>query len=113
MLTHTSLRIVLCGLGLLAVGIAGCQVVHVKDTSGEPVFWADVTTSVQGREDSPFPAKTDLLGNATLPISQEPAGTAEYITVRKEGYLPAKIVRPEGGTAEVTLRAAPNAQKKK
>jgi hypothetical protein len=113
MLNHASSRIVLCILGLLAVGIAGCQVVHVKDTQGDPVFWADVATSVQGQKDNPFPVKTDLLGNATLMMSQEPSGTAEYITVRKEGYLPAKIVRPEGGTAEVTLRAAPNAQKKK
>lgn len=110
MLNHTSLRIMLCVLGLLAVGLAGCQIVHVKDSQGEPVAWADVYTSVQGQGESNFPAKTDFLGNATLMVSQEPAGTPEYIIVRKDGYIPGKIVRPESSSVDITLKSVPGGQ---
>jgi hypothetical protein len=97
-------------LGLTLLG-AGCQIVHVQDQEGKPVFWAEVRTRTATSE-SNFPVMTDLLGNATLLASDEDEGVQEFLTVSKEGYIPvSNFVRTREGKMVVTLqetRAVPN-----
>ena len=94
-------------LSLAVLCVAGCQVVHVKDQHGKPIRWANVSTSTRGSGSSNFPAKTDMLGNATLMISQEQPGTREWLTVSKEGYITKRIIRQDDPNVEVILMQAP------
>ena len=104
-------------LSLAVLCVAGCQIVHVKDHHGKPIKWANVSTSTRGSGSSNFPVKTDLLGNATLMISQEQPGTREWLEVSKEGYITRRIIRPDDATVPVILMKAPpsrvDAEKKK
>jgi len=100
-------RIVFAGLASAFLLVAGCQVVHVTDQQGKPVFWADVSATTQDSGATGIPVKTDAMGNATLPMSQEAPGSREWLEIRKEGYLTRRIVRPEDGSVEVQLLKAP------
>ncbi len=91
--------------------LAGCQMVHVTDQQGKPIFWADVSSSTQESGASGIPVKTDALGYATLPMSQEAPGSREWLEVSKDGYMPRRIVRPEDGNVEVQLLKAPGSTK--
>jgi len=89
--------------------VTGCQIVHVTDQQGNPIFWADVSASTQESGSVGMPVKTDAMGNATLAMSQEAPGTREWLEVSKDGYMTRRIVRPEDGTVEVQLLKAPSA----
>ncbi len=95
-------------LSLAVLCVAGCQVVNVKDRLGNPIRWANVSTSSRASGTGSFPVKTDLFGNATLMISQEPPGTLEWLTVTKTGYRTSRIVRPEDPTVDVILIKSPS-----
>jgi hypothetical protein len=92
-------------LSLLAVVLvaAGCQMVHVQDDKGKPISWAEVSTSTNRSGASNFPVKTDLFGNAMIGISQEEAGTREWLIISKGGYHTKRIIRPTEGAVDVTL----------
>jgi hypothetical protein len=102
-------HILFAGLTLAFLFVAGCQMVHVTDQQGKPIAWADVTATTQSGGATGLPVKTDLLGIATLPMSQEAPGAREWLEVRKQGYLTRRIVRPEDGSVEVQLLKAPGA----
>jgi len=63
---------------------AGCQMVHVEDQAGNPIFMAAVTTGPEGKKASSLPTMTDLLGNAALAKSM--TKEREIIQVSKDGY---------------------------
>jgi hypothetical protein len=102
-------HILLAGLTLTFLLVAGCQVVHVVDNQGKPVFWADVSAATQEGSATGISVKTDAMGNATLPMSQEAPGTREWLEVRKEGYMTRRILRPEDGRVEVQMMKAQGA----
>lgn len=99
--------ILFASLFLMVLFPVGCQIVHVTDQNGKPVAWADVSAATQ-EGSSGIPVKTDLLGNATLPMSQAAPGTREWLEVRKDGFLTRRIVRPEDNRVEVQLLRAPS-----
>jgi hypothetical protein len=99
---------ILAGLAVLALlPVAGCQIVHVTDQDGKAISWANVSATTQTAGTVGFPVKTDMLGNATLPISQEQPGTREYLEISKQGYITRRIIRPEDGRVEVQLMRSP------
>ncbi|MBN1942859.1 MAG: carboxypeptidase regulatory-like domain-containing protein [Phycisphaerae bacterium] len=98
-------------LSLTFLFAAGCQIVHVTDQNGKAVAWADVSATTQDSGATGIPTKTDLMGLAPLPMSQEAPGTREWLEIRKEGYITRRIVRPEDGKVEVQLIRAPGAPK--
>jgi hypothetical protein len=83
---------------------AGCQIVHVEDTHGDPVFWAEVTTQSEGMEASSFPAMTDLFGNVLLVASPNP-DHHETLIVRKEGFVDSR--RPRSKDSSMTVQLLP------
>ena len=97
-------------LALAVLCVAGCQIVHVKDHHGKPIKWANVSTSTRASGSSNFPVKTDMLGNATLMISQEQPGTREWLVVSKEGYITRRVIRPDDPNVEVVLPKAPQSR---
>jgi hypothetical protein len=83
----------------------GCQVVHVQDNDGKAIVFATVSSGVQGSKFASMPARTDMLGNALLPL--ETTGSKDkWIAISKEGYIPIRIARPAEGKIEITLRKA-------
>ncbi|MCD4824695.1 MAG: hypothetical protein K8S55_08810 [Phycisphaerae bacterium] len=94
----------LAGLLVVVFCSVGCQIVSVEDQAGKPIAWADVSTSTTAGSTSMFTAKTDLLGNATIGLSQEPPGTREYLEVSKEGYTSYRALRPTEGQVTVRLK---------
>lgn len=106
-------HVLVASLALAVLLVAGCQVVHVTDKQGNPIGWADVSVTTQEGGAVGLPVKTDLLtGNATLPMSSQAPGSREWLEVRKEGYHPARVIRPEDGRVEVPLLKIPGAAKK-
>ena len=104
-----ALKSLLICLSLAVLFIAGCQIVNVKDQHGKPIPWANVSTSTRMSGGAGFPVKTDMFGNATLMISQEPPGTREWLTVSKTGYISRRIIRPEDTNVPVVLNMSPAA----
>lgn len=100
-------------LSLTFLLVAGCQMVHVVDMEGKPIFWAEVSATTQAGGRAAFPVKTDAMGYATLSMSQEAPGTREWLEVRKEGFITRRLLRPEGETAEVQLQRVPGAKRRK
>ncbi len=84
---------------------AGCQVVHVKDTTGQAIAFATVSSGVQGSKFSSVPAQTDPWGNALLPLDMTQSKD-KWVAISKEGYVPVRLARPAEGKIEVTLRKA-------
>jgi hypothetical protein len=85
-----------------ALTTVGCQVVHVQDQEGNAIPWAAVSVSQQGQEPG-LPAYTDLMGNAAIPVSSPNQEVPEYLHISKEGYVPRRVLRPEG-KVEIDLR---------
>ncbi|MBN1553204.1 MAG: hypothetical protein JXA11_00545 [Phycisphaerae bacterium] len=105
-------HIVLLSLTSAFLLAAGCQTVRVMDQNGKPVAWADVSATTQESGTVGIPVKTDLMGYATLPMSQEAPGTREWLEIRKQGYLPVRIVRPENATVKVQIMSGPELMRK-
>jgi hypothetical protein len=99
-------------LGLLLVTLlaSGCQMVHVMDQDGDPVFWAKVqvapTASERG-ENLSMPYHTDFLGNVMLPKGM--SETTEYLIVSKEGYQTKTAARGVDNKIEIQLQKQPTA----
>ena len=87
--------------GFVMLLSAGCQIVHVEDKSGKPVFWAAVSTGVEGKKASTLPMMTDLLGNA--PLAKSMTKDPEFIQVSKDGYETKTVPRTTESKISVTL----------
>ena len=75
--------------GFVLLAATGCQMVHVQDISGNPINWAAVTTSPQGKKTSSLPTMTNFLGDAALPNSM--TKERENIQVSWQGKHEQKI----------------------
>jgi hypothetical protein len=105
-------HILFAGLSLAILLVSGCQVVHVTDQQGKPIDMADVSVTTQEGGATGLSVKTMFGGYATLPMSQAAPGTREWLEIRKDGYAPKRILRPEDGSVEVPMLRAPGAKTK-
>lgn len=92
----------------LVLSMMGCQMVHVEDTEGNAIFWAEVVPS-EGPESEGLPAYTDLMGNALLARPMEES-SLQRITVSKDGYAPRTVLRNQDATINVVLQSAATPQ---
>jgi hypothetical protein len=100
-------KTLLVSLFVAMLVIAGCQVVHVTDESGKAINMARVQVATQtGASGTAW--RTNMLGDAAIPLSSAQQGTREYLEISKDGYITRRIPRPEDQKVPVQLRKVPS-----
>jgi hypothetical protein len=87
-------------VSLLVMG--GCQTVHVRDHSGEPVNMAKVVVIDDGGGIASLPVYTNFLGDAILGANWSGEGM-EKLVITADDFRSRKIVRSNESHIEVTL----------
>ncbi len=91
------------GFVLMAMGIAGCQTIHVVDTNGEDLFWAKVELTDRSGEVIGVADYTDARGKTYI-YPADNQSDQQYLYVTKAGYIPQRTRRTVASTIQISLQ---------
>ena len=91
------------GFVLMATVVAGCQTIHVVETSGEGVFWAKVELTNRSGEVIGTPEYTDARGK-TYMYPADNQEKQQYLYVTKQGFIPQRLPRTMASTIQISLQ---------
>jgi hypothetical protein len=94
---------IMLGFVLIAMGIAGCQTIHVVDTNGEDLFWAKVELTDRSGEVIGMAEYTDARGKTHM-YPADKTEDQQYLYVTKQGYIPQRSPRTVASTIQISLQ---------